>query len=88
MISYYKLKQIIKIWMESIKTDREVWYETVGGGTDKGYFQTYELSPPTEVRTSDDNVELPAKRDRKYEWYPLPSDALLVNPGLVQNPGY
>ena len=39
-------------------------------------------------RTSDDNVELPAKRDRKYEWYPLPSDALLVNPGLVQNPGY
>ena len=30
----------------------------------------------------------PAKRDRKYEWYPLPASALLVNPGLVQNPNY
>ena len=29
-----------------------------------------------------------AKRDRKYEWYPLPSVALTVNPGLVQNPNY
>ena len=30
----------------------------------------------------------PAKRDRKYEWFPLPASALLVNPGLVQNPNY
>jgi len=39
-------------------------------------------------RAHEDNVDLPAKRDRKYEWYPLPASALLVNPGLVQNPGY
>lgn len=32
--------------------------------------------------------DLPAKRDRKYEWYPLPQTALMVNPGLVQNPNY
>ena len=42
--------------MESIKTDSEVWYKTFGGHADDGYFQTYELSPPTEVRTSDDNA--------------------------------
>ena len=30
----------------------------------------------------------PAKRDRKYEWFPLPEAALTVNPGLVQNPNY
>ncbi|MBQ8101248.1 MAG: RagB/SusD family nutrient uptake outer membrane protein [Paludibacteraceae bacterium] len=35
-----------------------------------------------------DNVAFPAKRDRKYEWFPLPASALLVNPGLVQTPGY
>ena len=58
MISFYKLEQIIKIWMESIKTDREVWYKTIGGGREDGYSQTYELSPPTEVRTSDDNARL------------------------------
>lgn len=58
MISFYKLEQIIKIWMESIKTDREVWYKTIGGGREDGYSQTYELSPPTEVRTSDDNSRL------------------------------
>ena len=58
MISFYKLEQIVKIWMESIKTDREVWYKTVGGGRDDGYAQTYELSPPTGVRTSDDNTRL------------------------------
>lgn len=58
MISFYKLEQIIKIWMESIKTDKEVWYKTVGGGREDGYAQTYELSPPTEVRTSDDNTRL------------------------------
>ena len=56
MISYYKLKQIIKIWMETIKNDGEVWYETISGGTDEGYFQTYELSPPTEVHNSNDNA--------------------------------
>ena len=58
MFSFYKLEQIIKIWMESIKTDREVWYKTIGGGREDGYSQTYELSPPTEVRTSDDNARL------------------------------
>ena len=58
MISFYKLEQIIKIWMESIKTDKEVWYKTVGGGREDGYAQTYELSPPTEVRTSNDNARL------------------------------
>ena len=56
MISFYKLEKIVKIWMESIKTDREVWYKTVGGGREAGYAQRYELSPPTEVRTSDDNA--------------------------------
>jgi len=30
----------------------------------------------------------PAKRDRKYEWYPLPITALSVNSGLEQNPNY
>lgn len=39
-------------------------------------------------RATEDGFDLPAKRDRKYEWYPLPSKALLVNPGLVQNPNY
>lgn len=39
-------------------------------------------------RTSESDRELPAKRDRKYEWYPLPETALMVNPGLVQNPNY
>lgn len=39
-------------------------------------------------RAADDGVTYPAKRDRKYEWYPLPESALMVNPGLVQNPNY
>lgn len=39
-------------------------------------------------RAKEDGVDLPAKRDRKYEWYPLPESALSVNPGLVQNPNY
>lgn len=40
-------------------------------------------------RTKDDAGSLfPAKRDRKYEWYPLPASALGVNPGLKQNPNY
>lgn len=30
----------------------------------------------------------PEKRDRKYEWFPLPEKALTVNPGLIQNPDY
>ena len=30
----------------------------------------------------------PAKRDRKFEWFPLPSSALLVNPGLQQHPDW
>lgn len=39
-------------------------------------------------RATEDGRTLPAQRDRKYEWYPLPSSALLVNPGLVQNANY
>ena len=39
-------------------------------------------------RATDPEREMPAKRDRMYEWYPLPNDALMVNPGLVQTPGY
>ena len=56
MISFYKLEQIIKIWMESIKTDKEVWYKTVGGSVDDGYSQTYELSPPSETHPPIDDV--------------------------------
>ncbi|MBQ8224176.1 MAG: RagB/SusD family nutrient uptake outer membrane protein [Bacteroides sp.] len=39
-------------------------------------------------RATEDGFNLPAQRDRKYEWYPLPASALSVNPGLVQNPNY
>ncbi|MBR3454245.1 MAG: RagB/SusD family nutrient uptake outer membrane protein [Bacteroidaceae bacterium] len=39
-------------------------------------------------RATEDGVNLPAKRDRKYEWYPLPATAIAVNPGLIQNPAY
>lgn len=39
-------------------------------------------------RATDDGVTYPAKRDRKYEWYPLPASAIMVNPALVQNPNY
>ncbi|MDE5842260.1 MAG: RagB/SusD family nutrient uptake outer membrane protein [Muribaculaceae bacterium] len=39
-------------------------------------------------RATETDRQLPAKRDRKYEWYPLPQVALMVNPGLVQNPNY
>ena len=39
-------------------------------------------------RATEDGISLPAKRDRKYEWYPLPQAAISVNPGLVQNPNY
>ena len=38
--------------------------------------------------TDDAGVVFPAKRSRKYEWYPLPQNACAVNPGLVQNPNY
>lgn len=30
----------------------------------------------------------PAQRDKKYEWFPLPENAISVNPGLKQNPNY
>ncbi|MCH5235114.1 MAG: RagB/SusD family nutrient uptake outer membrane protein [Muribaculaceae bacterium] len=39
-------------------------------------------------RATDPEREMPAKRDRKYEWFPMPYSALMVNPGLVQTPGY
>lgn len=39
-------------------------------------------------RATENGIDLPAKRDRKYEWFPLPQSALMVNPGLVQNPNY
>lgn len=39
-------------------------------------------------RTTEDGRTIPAKRDRKYEWFPLPASAIMVNPGLVQNPNY
>jgi len=39
-------------------------------------------------RATEDGFDLPAKRNRKYEWYPLPASALSVNPGLIQNPNY
>lgn len=37
-------------------------------------------------RATEDGRLLPAQRDRKFEWYPLPESAIMVNPGLVQNP--
>ena len=39
-------------------------------------------------RATESAYDLPAARDTKYEWFPLPSSALSVNPGLVQNPNY
>lgn len=39
-------------------------------------------------RATEPGYNLPVKRDRKYEWFPLPQSALMVNPGLVQNPNY
>ncbi len=39
-------------------------------------------------RTSDPGVEMPATRDRKYEWFPLPETAIQSNPRLSQNPNY
>lgn len=39
-------------------------------------------------RDTETGYDLSAKRDRRYEWFPLPQSALMVNPGLVQNPNY
>jgi hypothetical protein len=39
-------------------------------------------------RATEDDRSLPAKRDKKYEWFPVPASALMVNPGLRQNPNY
>ena len=39
-------------------------------------------------RATEDGISLPAQRDRKYEWYPLPQTAISVNPRLIQNPNY
>lgn len=39
-------------------------------------------------RATETDRQMPAQRDRRYEWYPLPQVALMVNPGLVQNPKY
>ena len=39
-------------------------------------------------RATEDGYNLPAKRDRKYEWFPLPQSAIAVNTGLIQNPAY
>lgn len=39
-------------------------------------------------RATETDRDMPATRDRKYEWYPLPQVALMVNPGLIQNPNY
>ena len=34
-------------------------------------------------RTTETGYDLPAKRDRKYEWFPVPERALAANPGLT-----
>ena len=53
MISFYKLEQIIKIWMESIKEKDEKWYKTVGfSDKEDGWIQEYVLST-TEDTCSD-----------------------------------
>lgn len=39
-------------------------------------------------RATEVGYDLPAKRDRKYEWFPVPDRALSANPGLSQNPYY
>lgn len=39
-------------------------------------------------RTTEADRDVPARRDRKYEWFPLPQSALMVNPGLQQVPSY
>lgn len=37
---------------------------------------------------NEDGFPIPAKRDRKYEWFPIPATALTANPNLSQNPDY
>ncbi len=39
-------------------------------------------------RATEEGSLLPLKRDRKFEWYPIPETALMVNPNLKQNPAY
>ena len=39
-------------------------------------------------RATEVGYDLPEKRDRKYEWFPVPDRALSANPGLSQNPYY
>ena len=39
-------------------------------------------------RAMENGAQIPAQRDRKYEWFPLPATALTVNPLLEQNPNY
>jgi len=39
-------------------------------------------------RATEEGIPLTAKRDRMYEWFPLPETSLSVNPNLVQNPDY
>ncbi|MCH5226868.1 MAG: RagB/SusD family nutrient uptake outer membrane protein [Muribaculaceae bacterium] len=39
-------------------------------------------------RATDPERPMPEKRDRKYEWFPMPQSAMMVNPGLIQVPGY
>ncbi len=39
-------------------------------------------------RASESDRSLPAQRDTRYEWFPLPQSALMVNPGLHQVKGY
>lgn len=56
MISFYKLEMIVKLWMESIKTDNETWHKTAGGGWHGGYSQTYELTPPPKTHPPIDDV--------------------------------
>lgn len=56
MITLKKLEKIVKIWMNTIKTDREEWYKTSGFYKEHGWLQKYELSPPCEVRTVTDDA--------------------------------
>ena len=39
-------------------------------------------------RDTETGYDLSVQRNRRYEWFPLPEVALMVNPGLVQNPNY
>ena len=39
-------------------------------------------------RATETGYDLPDKRHRRYEWFPVPERALAANPGLTQNPEY